>query len=205
MAGLWTGLDEHIKLVIQTAGVITAVTVIVVAMTKSYKNLKDGVSRISWLFSEQHDHKVIKESLDSIASQLTNNGGTSLKDAVDRIESKQDFMTAHMRTSLHANSKAIFETDREGGIIYVNKAYMRLTGFSGSEVNDMGWVNIIHHEDRSAVVRKWKNAVESRRDFDEYLRIEKPGGERFDAHAMAYVIRNHDGRMLGHIGELLTV
>ena len=198
----WADMSEGLKHLILISGGLTALATISVLFAKVYKNIKRSFEQIAWLFSEQHDHQIIKASLDEIALQLTNNGGTSLKDAIDRIEHKQDFMTARMQTHLHTNDKALFETDREGYIIYINKAYQKLTGLGGGDAKEMGWVNVIDSKDRDRVVKSWFNAVKARRDFDEHLDLITADGQVCRARATAYIIRDGKGRMLGHIGEV---
>jgi PAS domain S-box-containing protein len=201
----WENLSTNLQHIILISGSLGAIVTIWLIVKKGWRKLISGVNKIAWLFTEQHDHEVIKQSLDEIALQLTNNGGTSLKDALDRIENKQDLMTARMRAHLNTNSKAIFETDSAGHVIYVNRAYEKLTGHSGADVGDMGWVNIIEQGDRSRVVDLWFHAVKGRRNFDECLTIKNPNGAKSKAHAMAYVIRDTEGKMLGHIGEIALI
>jgi PAS domain S-box-containing protein len=200
---LWNNLDLHIQVAIEIAAFIGASTLILVTLMKAFKFLSGGFDRVAWLFNEQHDHKVIKDSLSEIQAQLTNNGGTSLKDAVDRIEHKQDFLSVRMQTHLHTNSKAIFETDENGLVTYVNRAYTRMTGLSAHEVQREGWVNVIQPTHRERITGLWFKAVASRRDFDEIVPFVKPDGTEYNGHATAYVIRNDAGKMLGHIGEVV--
>ena len=198
----WSGLSEWLQYAILLSSGLTAVVALFFAARKVYHKISSGVVSLAWLFTEEHDHEAIKSSLKEITDQLTNNGGTSLKDAIDRIEHKADMMSARMRTHLHTNDKALFETDRNGHINYVNRAYERLTGLPAADADHMGWVNIIDDSDRERIVELWFKAVNGRRNFDECLTVKLSDGTKSKAHAMAYVIRGDDGNMLGHIGEL---
>jgi PAS domain S-box-containing protein len=196
-------LGESGKVIIYFGAIAAAITALIMFIKRVHRWFQSTYAGLEWVFSEEHDHKMIQNSLDAITLELTNNGGTSLKDAIDRIEHKQDFMSAHMRTHLNTNSKSIFETDAEGGLIYVNRAYTRMTGFSAHEVKESGWLNAIQPAHRKRILDLWKDAVEARRDFDEVVPFQKPDGTKYDAHAMAYVIRNDAGKMMGHIGEVI--
>lgn len=64
-----------------TAGVVAAVTVIAGGLAALYRLLTASLSK----------------RLDSITSQLTRNGGSSLRDAVDRIEERQAIVHTDLR------------------------------------------------------------------------------------------------------------
>ncbi len=63
------------------AGVVGAVTVIAAGLVGLYRLLTGNLSK----------------RLDSIASQLTRNGGSSLRDAIDRIEERQHATLTDLR------------------------------------------------------------------------------------------------------------
>ena len=203
--GVWEGLDGHIQILITLGAGVTALGLLYSAVKWMWKFGRDKIEHVSWLFTERHDHAKIFLALDDIKLQLINNGGTSLKDSIDRVELNQEFQLAYMRTSQHASDKAIFETNSKGEVVYVNLAYMRLTGFSNTEVMNMGWVNSIAPSERDHVVRKWLKAVASQRNFDEYITLMRPDGEEYKAHARAYVIPSISGEVLGHFGEVLPL
>ena len=64
-----------------TAGIVVAVTAIAGGLAALYRLLTGSLSK----------------RLDSISSQLHRNGGSSLRDAVDRIEEKQAEIQADVR------------------------------------------------------------------------------------------------------------
>ena len=64
-----------------TAGVVAAVTVIAGGLAALYRLLTASLSR----------------RLDAISRELHNNGGTSLRDAVDRIEERQKVVMTDVR------------------------------------------------------------------------------------------------------------
>jgi hypothetical protein len=64
-----------------TAGVVAAVTVIAGGLAALYRLLTQSLSR----------------RLDGISSQLHRNGGSSLRDAIDRIEERQHTLLTDVR------------------------------------------------------------------------------------------------------------
>lgn len=174
--------------------------------------LQKRASQLAWLFSEQHEHETILASLAVIQGELTRNGGSSLKDSIDRIEKnvdkvkdRQTAINAYIRTSFNTNSKPIFECDPRGHLIYMNKAFLEMAQFRESDLLDMGWVNLISPSCRDRVQELWFEAVNDQRNFDEIIEYQKPDGERYAVHVQAYIIRSGSSRNLGYIGEVTVI
>ena len=73
------------------------------------------------------DHEKIKASIQTIKEEVVTNGGRSLKDAViqlkrtcDRIETRQKVINQRSKASLHYQNEALFETDKDGKLIWIN-------------------------------------------------------------------------------------
>ena len=126
----------------------------------------------------------MKTVMDMILAQLKPNGGSSLKDAVNRLENAVSAVQSevrHIRTSAELASDAagalLWRADRAGRIIWVSKAIKESLG----EVNDtsfMGWswLNLIHHEDRDRVRERWEEALQDQSEVvDEYRAVGKSG------------------------------
>ena len=193
------------SLLINAGGAIVSIGIIWKWGKGVSKWVWNKMCQFAWLFSEQHEHETIIQSLANIEAQLTNNGGTSLKDAIDRIETNQEYINSYTRTALHANPKAIFETDAEGRVLFVNKAFLRLTEFSASEVEGLGWMNLLASSNRQKVHDMWMDAVASKRDFDEIIQYQRHNGERYYVHALAYCIKDVEKNVLGYLGEVTPI
>jgi hypothetical protein len=81
-----------------TAGIVTAIVVIAAGLTALYRLLTGALNR----------------RLDTIDAQLHRNGGTSLRDAVDRIEERQtDIQHSVHRTARRLDEHIDWHLDRE--------------------------------------------------------------------------------------------
>lgn len=114
--------------------------------------------------------------LDLIVEQFSPNGGSTLKDSLNRIESKQainEVMSTFMANSI---DEAMFKTDSNGLCTWVSKSYLDLVGRSLDDVKDWGWTLILHPEDSARVNAEWNLAVEGKRQFESKYRIVKTNG-----------------------------
>lgn len=97
--------------------------------------------------------------------EFTTNGGKSIKDAIIRIESNLLSNEQRTRAILSHLPYPIFESDKDGKCIWVNKEYQRLVGKDLNELRGYGWVNAIASEDRDRVIFEWDLAVKQNREF----------------------------------------
>lgn len=142
-------------------------------------------------------------SIEKILAQLVPNGSTSLRDAVDRIETKQNDIEAFLTAQLNVHSVAIVRTDSEGKLTYVNRAYQRMFGVSMVEVLGDGWVNVIHPSDRERIFHLWQETVESKREFNEDIKFQNSAGEMIIGHANVYREVDRHGEVRGWIGVII--
>jgi PAS domain S-box-containing protein len=216
---IWNSLDETSKHIIQFCAVITGTAVAFPILRKAFLRARDKYRNtkemVDWVLNDKHDHAVIMGLIKGLTDmmeglsvqfkdQFEHNGGTSFRDALDQLLHEMAFMSSQIRAAYNTSSKAIFETDAEGKVVFVNRAFVRMTGFSAHEVMGLGWVNLIHRSNRDKVVTSWMHAVNAGRDFDEEIIYNRPDGDPYDVHALAYTIKV-DGRLLGYTGEIIPI
>jgi PAS domain S-box-containing protein len=145
----------------------------------------------------------IYSKLDNIMSQLVPNGGTSIRDSLNRIEDKQHFLGAFIKTQMNTGDKALFQTDEHGDYIWVNRPHSRLTGYQAGEVMGDGWINLIAPECRIHTMELWLSAVKALREFNETLWFIKTDNKtRYLVRVHAYTIDQRDGTVAGYLGEV---
>ena len=147
----------------------------------------------------------MQSKLDTIAmlsQELRPNGGTSLKDAVTRIESNMATMQAKMQVMFRHSDVNAFEANILGEWTCVTGDFADRVGFEDEQLLGFGWMNAIHPEDQDRVYREWIKAIEQNRDWlctfatrhaETGLSIE----HRVRAHR---VLRN--GELCGYLGIL---
>lgn len=168
----------------------------------SYRALRYGVtfSRRAWGFGT----RTVK-LYELIEKELQPNGGTSLRDAVNRIEIRQLLAEQRHRAVLSANSQAYFECDAQGACIWANREYLRLTGRTLEEIRGNGWVNAISADEQDEVFEGWRHAVEQSRDYTGRFVIVTPDGERQPVVAQSVVMFDNHGRVIGFVGTVTRV
>lgn len=141
--------------------------------------------------------------VEAILVELKTNGGSSLKDAINRIEDRQVRMDGRIDWMLTLDNAAMFEADHEGLCIWVSLAYQALTGRPAAEVLGWGWIAAVHDEDIDRIRLGWKSAVEEQRAFSMRFRIVRLDGAVIPVHSTAHPL--HAGpRVIGWAG-MVTV
>lgn len=113
--------------------------------------------------------------LDFIISQLSPNGGSSLRDAVTRLEKHQRIAESKMAQYLDTKDAAIFETNELGLYTWVSRSYESLVGRPKSDLLNYGWTVVIVAEDLDSVRHEWSLAIQQKRIFESSYRIDKHG------------------------------
>lgn len=203
MEQLWLVLDTYKTNLAIVAGILTALAVIWKYLRGP---LRDCIENVRYMFNAKAMALETNDKLDSIMLQLVPNGGSSIKDSLNRIEDKQHFLGSFLKTQLNTHGKALFEADAAGLCTWVNRTHARMSGFQTAEVLGHGWANVIAPECRTAFKRKWEANVVAGSEFDEdvwYIKTDKL--TRYKVHVHAYIIENRDGGPAGYLGEVTVL
>lgn len=200
MEDLWVHLADWKVRLAAIAGILGSLVVILKYVRGPVRCFWEN---IKFMYNARAIQGDITEKLDSIMLQLVPNGGSSIKDSLDRIEDKQHFFGSFIKTQLNTHSKALFEADAVGNCTWVNRPHSRMTGFRVDEVMGDGWINVIAPECRERFGAKWEAAVAVGREFDEdvwYIKTDRI--TRYLVNVHAYTISNRDDTVAGYIGEV---
>jgi PAS domain S-box-containing protein len=142
-----------------------------------------------------------RKRIELIASELVPNHGTSLRDAIDRIERQASHNGAALRAWWLGSPYAMYETDSIGNILWTNRAYQRLTGLGAEDLKGLGWVNMIREEERERIKEAGRAAVDDVRsmEIDFFLHNGKL------VHCAAEPLKSPDGGLIGFLGSLTPV
>lgn len=187
-------LKEFLTLLSLILGVSAAFAVnpVVKWFTKMIKRMKD-----IWTVSDR------LKKLDEIHTQLMTNGGSTLRDSIDRIEKKVAFNTEYVRQIDRSPSRGVFHTNAAGDYEWVNRAYQNIVDKDSIDLTDQGWITCVAPEDRSRVVTEWESAIEDERDFELDYNLINSTGDRILVHCSAKAVKN-DNKLFGYIG-ILTI
>jgi PAS domain-containing protein len=129
-----------------------------------------------------------------VMKEVLPNGGSSLRDAVGRIETSVSdqaqylrVMAGTMRANLDSDPyRALFETDADGSNLWVNKTYLRWVNRSVQEMLGWGWLACVADADRERVRDEWLSCVKERRQFQaRYFLVDSAGARiEVDCHVV---------------------
>ena len=148
-----------------------------------------------------------KRLLKEIMKELRPNGGSSIKDSLDRVERSVEVVTNSAQTLLKMQRiteehQGIFTflTDENGACTYANRHYLEHVGLTLEEVQNYGWKNIINCEERVRVLEEWAHVIRDGRDFHMNITYTNyQTGKTSENRVDAYVVKNGDS-VVGWVG-----
>lgn len=112
----------------------------------------------------------LNDSLKIIKSELSTNGGNSIKDAIidlrktcHRIEIRQKIIEQRTKAGLHYSNTPLFETDNEGRLIWHNSLFCEFV--DSYDVEGYDWLNFIQQSDRKDLLEEFKYCLNTNRKF----------------------------------------
>ncbi|WP_375290932.1 PAS domain S-box protein [Qipengyuania sp.] len=99
----------------------------------------------------------------------------------------------------------IYRTDHQGLCTYVNDAWLKLTGMTGTEWQGGGWAKALHPKDQNRVASAWAATVASSHEFREVFRWRKPDGTEVWVDTIGRPEFDADGRVIGFIGVNMDI
>ena len=152
-----------------------------------------------WFTNQSLMHLAVPK-IEKIYEQLTPNGGSSFRDAVDRIElitvGLEQKLSAYMMDTRHG----IFETDDKGNYIWVNRTYCRMLGKRESEMLGKSWINCVLESERDRVLKTWHYAVDNSIEFNMTFNMITNDGDVLPVHAHANPMINAKRILIGYLG-----
>jgi len=165
------------------------------------KYLKKKWKKMFGLDALKTNIDTLSDQMSFLVSEMHPNGGTSIRDALDRIEDQISLTSERSRGRWLDAPEMLFETDDEGEYIWVNRTYTRGVQRSLVELLGSGWVNVIAIEDRETVVASWYKAVKEDREFDMEFNFRTPDGVSFPIHCRSYKMTDRFGEPIGYLGS----
>ena len=156
-----------------------------------------------WVTNLNNLNKNVKDILDEVKP----NGGESLKDKVNVIESKMDRNTnninaiySRQKWMLDNRPEPIFECDVTGSCTWVNEKYCQLLQHDVDYFLGNGWKNGVYREDLEDVEKEWDKAIRDKRTSISEHRVMDRSGNIYNVKVTA--IRNENYGYIGHIQVL---
>lgn len=163
----------------------------------SWKNLRESLTALRSIHT-------LHVAVDKLHSDLRPNGGSSLRDAVDRVEKMVTSTNTAQKAIMDLLSAGFFLTDATGDCIHVNRYWQQLTGIPLEEALGSGWMACLHPDDRDRVTSGWLTAAADGRVFTDNFRIINKGTNRvYRVNCHSIPLRDGSGHVYGHIGTIV--
>ncbi len=165
------------------------------------------VTRMVKFISALEALTLLPERVDLLAAQFERNGGSSLRDAVDKTNhSLKQFSDSLEELNLRGRTRwrmdysvPSWEADAQGRWITANLRLCEMLDVGEEDLTGMNWKNVIHFLDADRVYAAWNRVVLESSHFNISARCVMSCGTmihvRFKAHAMKL-----GGRTVGWIG-----
>ena len=199
---------------------LTAVIAAIAIFWGQLKVMVKGFFKIVWVLLMKPKEIVdfftsltkMVQTVELISKEFKNNGGSSMRDAVDFLkkdlkEIRRDMAISRqrIRASYDVQNIGFFETDLEGKCMYVSKKWCDLSGILSKDALGHGWRNAIAEHDRQRVIDEFTNSVIDRRDFDTIYDIVNRDGKFTKVHGQATPVYGHDSEIVAFIGTIKIV
>jgi len=158
-----------------------------------------------WLKAEFKELSDLYQKIHVIAEEFRPNGGSTLRDAINRIEvmvTVQDQKTLAIIKSLPIGTSI---RNEKGKIVDLNKMLCTITGRTESDLKGDNWSKWLHPDDKEEVLQEWERCVEEDLNFEKDYRIVKPDGKIQKVHHLALRLVDRDSKLLGFLGTYTTV
>ena len=150
------------------------------------------------IFSKLDD---LQDQLGEVFDQIRPNGHGSVQEILVHMMEQQSESYALNHAMLHADNRAVFLADSDGQITMTNRAHSYLTGFRADQLEGIGWINVIHPDDRKALMSKWRAAVDGKYGLNEpMVRYVTPNGRTYHISVDVFKQLDPKGGLRGYLG-----
>lgn len=164
-----------------------------------------GVIWKFWLKKRVDELRDLYKKVLIISEEFRPNGGSTLRDAINRIEDKialQEQKTVAIIKSLPLGT---WVSDKNGKCIDVNKSLCSIMKRTESEIKGDNWSNWIFPAEKDEVFDEWNRCVKNMMNFDMVYRYVLPDGKVQKVHGIAYQLRTDKGDLVGFLGTLYAL
>jgi PAS domain S-box-containing protein len=110
------------------------------------------------------NNEQLMKCVEDIKKELTTNGGSSIKDTVNRIDRRQVIIDKRSKAIFYNVEDVILEVDENGNIVWANQYFHQLMG--NKNVDGLDWVTYIDEPYREPFIKELKSCSENNREFN---------------------------------------
>lgn len=155
---------------------------------------------------EFQQHKALVHELnDRIKAEFSPNHGSSLRDAIDRIEHQVAFFQIFNDLVAEKMEMCYWVTDKNGENIYTSKGLLNLLDIQSSEMLSRGWKNFIDEDEMSDMWAALRDAISDTREYRGSTTLKSSQDKKISVHLHAYPIINKHRVGLGYMVMITPV
>ena len=131
----------------------------------------------------------------------------TMMDITDRKESELALKTSEgkFRTLADSMPQFVWTGDAQGNLNYFNRSMLSYSGRSAEDIEQNGWLQLVHDDDREESLRLWNQSVKEGTEFMFEHRLKRLDGEYRWYQCRAIPQRNADGSIEMWVGTSLDI
>lgn len=109
------------------------------------------------------NQNVLLRSVEDIKKELTTNGGSSIKDIVNRIDRRQVMLDKRSKAIFYNVDSPILEVDEIGNILWANNSFHKKMGTKN--ISGLDWVSYIDEPQRENFLKELESCSKKLREL----------------------------------------
>ena len=101
--------------------------------------------------------------VEDIKKELTTNGGSSIKDTVNRIDRRQVIIDKRSKAICYNVEDVILEVDENGNVLWANHNFHELMG--NKNITGLDWIAYIDEPEREPFIREFNSCSKNNREL----------------------------------------
>ena len=132
---------------------------------------RQGVKETVYFDFVYHPYKELDGSVSGVIVLCTN--------VTERVAAKLEQQKSEGIFRLLADSmpQFVWTSDSNGALNYFNQAVFKYAGLSFEQIQQDGWIDIVHPDEKEENIKKWMHSVQTGEDFIFHHRFRKHDGE----------------------------
>lgn len=144
----------------------------------------------------------MKTILMKIESELTSNGGHSLKDQVSRIDRRVALVQNISWSEKELSEDGFFVTNEHGEWTRCNRAFLNMVGAQESDCLNDGWIGYISFTGKEQALDEYNSAINQKRSAEFPCSFKRdPLGSSWKVNVYLQPMKN-DGKIIGFTGTV---
>ena len=149
--------------------------------------------------------KTVSELNSFVRAKLNYNGGSSLPDALRRIENQLFVFEAKSIALLNDDKKGLFYCDLSGHNTWVNRTYARFLGCGQDELLGYGWKSFIKTQELARYNKIWVEAFKDGCEFEDTVEFSNAQGHKIGLNVEMSAVKNSRGETISYLGQVTAL